>query len=284
MIQLFFKLLGCLSLKNIQNLGALLGMLAFLCSSRYRELLKNHLHFAANLHHFEPNIWKTTQESGKILADCLWIWAHPHEAVQKTQVKNWDVVEKAVAEGRGLIMLTPHLGGFEIIPRILAEHFPATILYRPARQTWLNEIIEAGRKHPHMIFAPANMQGVRLIAKALQKGEAVGILPDQVPKDSDGVWAKFFGRYAYTVTLPAKIASRNRVPTIIFTAIRLPSGQGWELHAKRMTEDFSQDPQIAATQLNEAIESAIILKPEQYLWAYNRYKHPAGAPLPPKEG
>lgn len=283
MIQLFFKLLSRLSLKNIQRVGAMLGMLAYVGSSRYRELLKTHLDLAAKLYKFEPHYWATTKESGKTLADCLWIWAHPKEALQRTRIHHWDIVEQAISEGRGLIMLTPHFGGFEIIPRILAEHFPATILYRPARQEWLNKIIEEGRKHPRMNFAPANLQGIRQIAKALQRGEAVGILPDQVPKDSDGVWAKFFGKHAYTVTLPAKIAGRNNVPTIIFTAIRLPSGQGWELRAKRMAENFSSDPLIAAQQLNDALELAIVQKPEQYLWAYNRYKHPAGAELPPSE-
>jgi KDO2-lipid IV(A) lauroyltransferase len=282
-ISLFFKLLSRLSLKNIQRVGAILGMLAYISSSRYRELLKIHLDAAAAKYHFKPDYWTSTKESGKTLADCLWIWSHPKEALAKTHIQNWEVVQAAVAEGKGLIMLTPHFGGFEIIPRVLAEHFPATILYRPARQEWLNDIIESGRRHPRMIFAPANLQGVRMIAKALQRGEAVGILPDQVPKDSDGVWAKFFGQYAYTVTLPAKIAGRNNVPTIVFTAIRLPSGQGWELHAKRMNENFDNDPLIAAQQMNDAIERSIIQKPEQYLWAYNRFKHPAGAEPRPEE-
>lgn len=282
MIEFFFKLLSRLSLKNLQRLGAFLGALAYVGSTHYRGLLKTHFDLAGRLYKFNPNYWEATKESGKTMADCLWIWSHPEQALELTEIHDWDVVEAAIAEGKGLIMLTPHFGGFEVIPRVLAEHFPATILYRPARQKWLDDIIVKGRKHPRMNFVPANLQGIRHIAKALQKGEAVGILPDQVPKDSEGIWAKFFGKYAYTITLPAKIASRNDVPTVMFTAIRKPKGAGWILQAKRMWEAFDPDPHRAAQQLNHLLEAAILQKPEQYLWAYNRYKNPTGSP-PPKE-
>lgn len=280
MIQLLLKLLSRLSLRNLQRIGALLGILAYIGSSRYRELLKTHLDYAARDYNFKPNYWKAAKEAGKTLTDCLWIWNRPQEALEKTNVENWEIVEKAIAQGRGLIMLTPHLGGFEIIPRVLAEHFTATILYRPAKQSWLNEIIVQGRKHPQMNFAPANIQGIRQVAKALQKGEAVGILPDQVPRDSEGIWAKFFGHYAYTITLPAKIASRNNVPTIMFSALRKSNGEGWTIHVKQMTEPFNDDPAIAAQQLNQLLEQTIVQQPEQYLWGYNRYKAPTGTKSP----
>jgi len=281
-IEFFFKLLSRLSLKNLQRLGALLGVLAYVGSKHYRGLLKTHFDLAAHLYKFNPNYWQASKESGKTMADCLWIWNHPEQALKLTEIHDWEIVEAAIAEGKGLIMLTPHLGGFEVIPRVLAEHFPATILYRPARQKWLDDIIVKGRKHPRMNFVPANLQGIRHVAKALQKGEAVGILPDQVPKDSEGIWAKFFGKYAYTITLPAKIASRNDVPTVMFTAIRKAKGAGWILQAKRMGEAFDPDPHRAAQQLNQLLEEAILQKPEQYLWAYNRFKNPTGSP-PPSE-
>jgi len=180
------------------------------------------------------------------------------------------------------VMLTPHLGGFEIIPRILATHFPATILYRPARQEWLNNLIEEQRAYPNMHFVPTNLQGVRKMVKALQEGEAIGILPDQVPSGGDGVWVKFFNRYAYTTPLPARLANRNQTPVILFSAIRKSLGQGWTIKAHRLAS-FSDDAHHAATQMNQAIEAVILEAPEQFIWSYNRYKHPEGAELPPQE-
>jgi KDO2-lipid IV(A) lauroyltransferase len=132
-----------------------------------------------------------------------------------------------------------------------------------------------------MHFVPANIQGVRQVARALQRGQAVGILPDQVPGDGDGVWVPFFGKLAYTAVLPAKLATKNQVPTIIFSATRKKIGLGWTIRAMRINKPFDADPSIAAEELNRAIEEVILKCPEQYLWGYNRYKQPAGAPSAP---
>jgi KDO2-lipid IV(A) lauroyltransferase len=217
-----------------------------------------------------------------LFSDSLWIWRNPKQALSRTEISNWEVVEKAINEGHGLVMLTPHLGGFEIIPRVLAQHFPATILYRPARQDWLNAVVEEGRAHPNMHFVPTNLQGVRQMTRALMRGEAIGILPDQVPGGGDGIWVPFFGRPAYTTTLPARLANRHHTPVVMFTAKRKGLGQGWLMQASRL-DPFSEDPSTSCCELNKAIEAAILIAPEQFIWAYNRFKHPIGAELPPTQ-
>jgi KDO2-lipid IV(A) lauroyltransferase len=215
-----------------------------------------------------------------LLSDSLWIWRNPQKALQLVEVQNWDVVESAISEGHGLVMLTPHLGGFEIIPRVLAQYFPATILYRPSRQEWLNEVVEGGRAYPNMHFVPTNINGVRQMSRALTRGEAIGILPDQVPSGGEGMWVPFFGRPAYTTPLPARLANRNNTPVVMFTAKRKDIGKGWLMQATRLAP-LSEDANIAAAQINVAIENAVLVAPEQFIWSYNRYKHPAGAELPP---
>jgi KDO2-lipid IV(A) lauroyltransferase len=234
------------------------------------------------LHGKKTHSLKAAAASGMLFIDSLWIWHNPQKALERADVQDWSPVDQAVQEGKGLVMLTPHLGGFEIIPRILATHFPATILYRPARQEWLNNLIEEQRAYPNMHFVPTNLQGVRKMVKALQEGEAIGILPDQVPSGGDGVWVKFFNRYAYTTPLPARLANRNQTPVILFSAIRKSLGQGWTIKAHRLAS-FSDDAHHAATQMNQAIEAVILEAPEQFIWSYNRYKHPEGAELPPQE-
>ena len=215
-----------------------------------------------------------------LFSDSLWIWRNPHKALQLVEVQNWGLVESAINEGHGLVMLTPHLGGFEIIPRVLAQHFPATILYRPSRQEWLNEVVEEGRAYPNMHFVPTNLYGVRQMTRALSRGEAIGILPDQVPSGGEGVWVPFFGRPAYTTPLPARLANRNNTPVVMFTAKRKGIGKGWLMQATRLAP-LSEDATTAATELNVAIENAVLIAPEQFIWSYNRYKHPTGAELPP---
>ena len=264
-----------------QVFGGALGLLAFVGSRRYRSLFKQHYLSAATQNHFPVRIWSAACASGMLFSDSLWIWRNPSKALSLTEISNWEVVDKAIKEGHGLVMLTPHFGGFEIIPRVLAQHFPATILYRPARQNWLNDVIENGRAYPNMHFVPTNLQGVRQMTRALMRGEAIGILPDQVPSGGDGMWASFFGRTAYTTTLPARLANRHHTPVVMFTAKRKGLGQGWRMQASRL-DAFSEDPSLSCAELNKAIEAAILIAPEQFIWAYNRFKHPLGAEPPPQ--
>lgn len=273
-------LLGFLPLQWLQIFGAFLGYLTFQFSKSDRRFILENIALANQRHGVNISPLAAAKSAGMMLTDSLWIWQNPSKSLSMTQIEDWGLVEEAVAEGRGLLMLTPHLGAFEMIPRVLAEHFTATIIYKPAKQTWLNTLIEKGRSHPRMNFVPANLQGVRKVARALQKGEAVGILPDQVPDGGDGVWALFFGQLAYTAVLPIKLANKNSVPTIIFSAIRKPKGAGWTIHAKRIATPLSHTTVEAATQMNLALEAVIMTQPEQYLWSYNRYKAPSGIDLP----
>lgn len=280
-MRVLIHILSCLPLRYLQLLGSALGLLTYRFSTRDRELILSNLELAHQEYTFQADPREVAKSAGKMFCDSLWIWQHPMQAVAMTELKNWQVVEQAVQEGRGLLMLTPHLGTFEMIPRVLAEYFPATIIYKPAKQQWLNRLIDRGRAHSRMNFVPANMQGVRQLARALSKGEAIGILPDQVPGDGEGVWAPFFGKPAYTAVLPTKIARKNEIPVIVFAALRKPHGAGWLIQASRIDTLFAADPEIAATQLNRYLEQVIVQDPEQYLWMYQRYKQPTGAPPPP---
>ena len=274
-------MIAVLPLAIAQLFGASLGFLAYTGSRQYRSLFRSQYEAVVRTRNLPFKLWEAVRASGMLFSDSLWIWRNPQKALHLVRVQNWDVVESAINEGHGLVMLTPHLGGFEIIPRVLAQHFPATILYRPSRQAWLNEVVEEGRAYPNMHFVPTNLNGVRQMTRALTSGEAIGILPDQVPSGGEGVWVPFFGRPAYTTPLPARLANRNNTPVIMFTAKRKGLGKGWLMQATRLSP-LSEDATVGAAELNVAIENAVLVAPEQFIWSYNRYKHPAGAELPPK--
>jgi len=272
--------IAALPLAALQIIGAIMGTLVYVGSKQYRSLFRPQYENVVSTRKLPFKLWAAIRASGMLFLDSLWIWRNPEKALKLVEVEDWDLVESAISEGHGLVMLTPHLGGFEIIPRVLAQHFPATILYRPSRQEWLNEVVEEGRAYPNMHFVPTNLNGVRQMSRALTRGEAIGILPDQVPSGGEGVWVPFFERPAYTTPLPARLANRNNTPIIMFTAKRKGIGKGWLMQATRLTP-LSEDTYIAATQINVAIENAVLVAPEQFIWSYNRYKHPAGAELPP---
>jgi len=153
-------------------------------------------------------------------------------------------------------------------------------MYRPPKRAALKPLIEGARARENLMLAPANMSGVRIFAKCLKKGQPIGLLPDQVPQEGEGVWADFFGRPAYTMTLPAKLAQMGGAEVIITYAERLPGGRGYRVHFVPFTESLDCPSAQQARTINAAMEQLIARSPAQYLWSYNRYKVPRGA-LPP---
>jgi KDO2-lipid IV(A) lauroyltransferase len=137
----------------------------------------------------------------------------------------------------------------------------------------------AGRSRSGAAVAPANLRGVRMLYRALARGEAIGLLPDQAPGVGEGAWAPFFGRPAYTMTLVGRLQQASGAAVIMAFGERLPDGRGYRLHF----EEIADDP-IDEAALNRAVEAQVRRRPEQYLWSYNRYKVPAGAEPPPTAG
>lgn len=252
--------------------GAGLGWLVYALSPTYRRRLRENLNIAgygdASTHH------AAIAEAGKGLAELPRIWFGRDDLDTLVRCNDWAVVEAARAEGKGLIFLTPHLGCFEISALYGARRLPLTALYRPPKLSGLEPLMLAGRTRTSARLAPATLAGVKQLMKALKRGEAIGILPDQAPGVGEGEWADFFGRPAYTMTLAGRLQQSSGAAVVMAFAERLPAGAGYQLHLKRVAAPL--DPQ----QLNRAVEDAIRLQPAQYFWGYNRYKVPKGAAAP----
>jgi KDO2-lipid IV(A) lauroyltransferase len=128
------------------------------------------------------------------------------------------------------------------------------------------------------------MSGVRMLAKFLKKGSPIGLLPDQVPQEGEGVWADFFGRSAYTMTLPAKLAQLGDAVVIITYAERLSFGRGYVVRFVPFSGSLEGDTAAQARAINQAMEQLIARCPAQYYWSYNRYKVPSGVAAPEGAG
>jgi len=275
----FFRILSRLPLWLVHALGATLGQLVYRTSSTYRRHLDENLAQAG----FSPNLRHTVAaETGKQMLELSRIWLRSLEEAnaQVVEVVGWEHVEAARQSGRGIVFLTPHLGCFEITAQYLSAHFPITVLYRPPKQASAQYLIETGRQRTQLHLAPADLSGVRSLIKALKRGQAVGLLPDQAPKTGEGVWLDFFGRPAYTMTLAARLTETNAI-TLMTWGERLPGGRGYRLHFAPPQTELNGDTVARAEQINREVEHLISQCPTQYLWGYNRYKQPAGADAPP---
>ncbi len=272
-----FYFLARLPLPLLHNLGALAGWVAYLASPTYRRHMRENMTQAG----IAGARFAAIAEAGKSVFELPKIWLRPQEEVigRVVRVSGWEWVTAAWREGRGILFLTPHLGCFEITAQYYAAQRPITVLYRPPKQAWLQPLVEQGRG-AKLVLAPADVSGVRLLMKALRRCEAAGILPDQVPGLGEGIWAPFFGRPAYTMTLAARLAGGDATVLLAY-AERLAYGAGYHLHLRALSAPLAGTLTERVEQLNLELEALIKECPEQYLWGYNRYKVPAVAAAPP---
>ena len=273
----------------LHALGQWMGWLTFALSPSYRRRLRENSQRAGlTLAQRRASIG----QAGCLVAELprLWFRKPTQTIADPVQWQGAELIETWLNQGRGLLLLTPHLGSFEMAGQALAERFgerwPLTVLYRPARHATLRELEETARHRPNLATAPANMAGVRQMLRALRQGQMVGMLPDQVPPDGQGVWAPFFGQPAYTMTLAARLVQQTGAAVGLMFCERLPRGRGYRMHVLPLPAalpDAAAGEAQAAAAINRCMESVIQRCPTQYLWAYNRYKQPR-QPVAPAPG
>jgi KDO2-lipid IV(A) lauroyltransferase len=280
-----FRLLSILPLRWLHALGALLGRITYATSGEYAARTRDNLRqskLAGNEADFDGLLAQTIDEAGKGMVELPWVWLRPFEQVCATvrNCQGWEHVAAAHARGNGIIFLTPHWGCFEITSLYIAQHLSLTNLYSSPKQDWLEPLMRSGRERGKASLATADLSGVRLLFKALKRGEAIGLLPDQVPSQGEGEWVDFFSRPAYTMTLSGRLARSSGAAVLLVYAQRLPKGAGYKLSFEPLALDFSSSVPL---QINAALERVIAISPAQYLWSYNRYKVPPGV-APPASG
>ncbi|MFZ9116353.1 MAG: lysophospholipid acyltransferase family protein [Burkholderiaceae bacterium] len=281
-LEVFIKWASLLPLGLARAVGGLLGMLTWLLSSKYRRRFRDNWliarsHFQAKLEPSlrPPSMVRAVAQAGCLAAELPAIWCNS-KTVDRMSVEGWDLVERLLAQGRGLIVLTPHLGAFELGARAFARRHPITVLYRPSPSPTMERLLQRFRPADQLRAVPANGQGVRSLLRTLKSSGVIGILPDQVPSQGEGVWASFFGRPAYTMTLPVRLAQATKAPLVWVLAVRRPGGwslvfKAWGLGEARPLDEANSTA-LDVQAMNHQLEDLIALAPEQYLWGYNRYR------------
>ncbi len=277
-----FRLLARMPLPVMQRLGAVLGWLVWWLSPSYRRSFQANVQAAGVA-------WRDARPAvaaiGSMVAELPWVWMRPHTATLDGLVK-WDGAEHfeaAMQAGKGVIIMSPHLGAWEIGAQAIAEKFgpvhgPMIALFRPARKAWLEPLVANARTRPYLDSAPTSLAGVRTLIRALRNGGYTAILPDQVPPLGQGVWTPFFGREVYTMTLLAKLAQQTGAQVILTWCERLPVGEGFCMHMRPFDapemKDAAVSPEEAAAAVNRGVELMVLDAPGQYMWGYARGKQP----------
>ena len=277
------------SLRLLHAVGGVLGWLSYAASPSYRRRLRDNAALAGLS---VAQRRSAVAEAGRMVLELPRLWLRPRSRAIDDPVL-WDqpeLIDAALTRGRGLILLTPHLGSFEVAAQAYAQRFgarqPITVLYRPARQAWLRELEKTARARPALATAAANLAGVRQMMRALRSGQTLGLLPDQVPPAGMGLWSVFFGQPAYTMTLVQRLVQLSGAEVLLIWVERLPRGAGYRVRLRHLPEPLPVRPprasevqdqawlQDCAGVINRAMEWVIRQLPTQYLWGYHRYKQP----------
>jgi len=289
-LKLLLRPLAHLSLRANHAVGAFLGRLVYLLSPRYRRRIRENLRLvglATTSGDVRRMAWENASEIGKGATELVWALFRPIDEVASKIVRRigWESVEKLREGNRPIVFVIPHLGGYDVAGRYLWTKLPILAMYRPNKLEWFDQMMREGRDRgaapDGTNTAPATMAGVRMILKHLRRGGCSVVLPDQVPGQGDGEWVDFFGTPAYTMTLVGRLQEASGAALVFCFAERLPNGEGFVLHCDALEAPLSTNRRESARHVNERVEKLVRMAPSQYLWGYNRFKRPAGAPPPP---
>ena len=260
-----------------QAIGAWAARLAWLVKTQARAVTQ------FNLQHCYPDMESDTRQNlayesllhtGRQLAECAWIWNRPVETTRHLicEYRGEQLLLDAIASSRGILMVSPHMGNWELCALALSSRTRSTFFYRSPRSQAFVPLLLDGRAHLGGELAALTPGGIRAGLRILKKGGLIGILPDQEPDWDNGVFAPFFSQPALTMTLLSRLAQRSQAHVIFTVAERLTRGQGWRIHYLPGSSDItSSDPVKAATAVNADVERCIAINPSQYLWDYKRF-------------
>jgi Kdo2-lipid IVA lauroyltransferase/acyltransferase len=278
-LETLLRCLRRLSYGAIERLGGIVGDLAYLHNGTLRRVTR------ANLAVCFPDLSgdeadararESLRHTGRYAAEFGIVWGRSDQRWRSLikDVVGAHLVEEAQKAGRGVLVLVPHFGNWEILNLFLGERYGLTALYEPMRIASLDPIVRSGRTRTGSTLVPTNAGGIRALYGALREGQVVGLLPDQVPTAA-GAYAPFFGRQALTMVLVHRLIARA-VPTVVMGhARRLPDAGGFCIGFERLARlEKLADQHAALTEMNAAIERLVRTDPAQYQWEYKRFKRP----------
>ena len=264
-----------------QALARGIARIAFLLAGREREKTLRHLTLA-----YEGR--KSPEEIRKLGGRVFVHWAETAIDVlrfPRLNLKEADrlieqgdgltKIKRVLAEGKGMILLTAHLGNWELMGADIRLHgIEGTVVGRRIYYKKFNQMIInlRGKFSLRTIYQD---ESPREFLKVLQKNQILGILADQDMDWAEGIFVPFFGRPAYTVTAPVKLALASGAPMVPAFLVR--EGARYRLLVEepiRVEMKGSREETIReyTARWSRVIEEKIRAYPEQWAWMHRRLK------------
>lgn len=273
-----FQLLSLIPLSLARKLGRQLGRFAWLLNGQSRRVTEENIAicFAQMSEQDRTELAKKSlQHLGMLAMESAYVWRRPLPQLfaRMTKVDGLEHWEAARAAGRGVLVLGPHIGNWEILGFYLQSLGQITFMYQPPENPAFDLLIRQARCRNGAELAPTNTSGVKAQLRALKRNEMVGVLPDQVPPLESGDFAPFFGIPALTVTMAHKLIQRTGSRVVIVYAKRVIASNDFHIVFEPVAEElYSEDALVSLRGLNQSVENCVRKAPEQYQWEYKRFK------------
>jgi len=268
------KALSTLSVRNCRRLGALVGRLLWALNTEPKRVTLINLRLAypeLTSEEIESLAKQSLIDMATLVPEFAKVWhLETQEEIRSyiTSVENLELLDE---DGRGLIILAPHLGNWEMGGQYVASYREVSALYSPPKQQAFEDLIKNARERFGVRMYPASAKGVIGISRDLKKGRAVFVLPDQVPDTKGGIYAPFFGVPALTMTLATGLAKKTNSRIVLMGAFA--DGPGWKVVLQDPEDEiYSEQSDIAVAAMNRSIEKLISIDPAKYQWEYKRFK------------
>jgi KDO2-lipid IV(A) lauroyltransferase len=209
-------------------------------------------------------------------------WGPLGRLSELTRFEGVEHIERELAAGRGVILLSGHFLTLELCGRVLCTRVPVGGLYRRHDNPVLEWAVKRGRlRYASAMYA---REELRPALKHLKGGGMLWYAPDQDMRGKDAVFAPFFGIPASSITATHQLARLSGAAVIAFFHRRRDDGHGYEIRIEAPLADFpSADPVADTARVNALIERMVREAPDEYLWIHRRFKRrpPGAAPVYP---
>ncbi len=267
----------------LHYLGCTLGKLAMPFMSRRVEIARRNLELcfpAMSDAELEALTKKNFQSVGMGLLETGMAWFWPDWRLRRIiSVSGLEHIDKARADGQGILLIGMHFLTLELGARIFGMHNPGIGVYRPNNNALLDWLQTRGRMRSNASMI--NRDDIKGMIRALKNGEIIWYAPDHDYGPKASIFAPFFAVPDAASTRGSYVLIRAANPAIIpFVPRRLAHGRGYELIIMPNAQNIPvSDELVTAIGINQLVEHAVQMAPEQYMWLHRRFKtRPPGSP------
>jgi len=270
------RLSALVPLEVARSAGRFVGRLAFRMNTQTVRVVRRNIELAYPQLPAEQQaalMKEAVLEQGALAAELGHVWRRsPAYVMSKLRVAGIEHLEAAAAEERGVLVLAPHVGNWEVLPHHLVAQGDLLGLFEPPKLPSVGSLVLEARKRPGGAYVPTTPKGLVQLVRHFKRGGLTGILPDQVPAhESGGLNVPFKGVECFTASLCANLLSKSGARAVLAGVFRVRGG--WELVYLPVSADiYNEDLEVALKAMNQDIETLISGRDAQYQWSYKRFR------------